>query len=393
MRPRLWSLILLVLVALTASARADDPCPFTPPPGTIPINMENFSLQALPRPALDQIHSFLPPSFRVTANQLRGYRDPGGSLVLFLLYDNLCCTEAAYQWEHRLAIVEQSLTGDISIFAVVGQDGSQLRNASEINAVFKRGSRTYFVATGFSRGACAPFLITKLGTNYLSAPIVYGTAPTEANYRQLQEAASNRLGPFAPSRSATDVFGPSAVWKPTDQVLRHIAERCYSGASGSDQTECTTSQMKAANARPQAIAATRLLRGGEYVTGFRETGRVDVLTVSEFVYNSPELSNQDLLVNGDPRIFAPCRLAGQIDIRQAAEYRELSKRFPKMEPMGPCNFRTILPLPNNGQRFVFGFTLLNGCRACELAGAANIAFDFDGSGKYTGLKVMNLQGP
>jgi hypothetical protein len=152
--------------------------------------MENFSLQALPRPALDQIHSFLPPSFRVTANQLRGYREGNGSVVLLLLYDNLCCTETASQWEQRLAIVEQSLTGETSIFAVVATDGSQLRNASEVNAIFKRGSRTYFVATAFSRGTCGPFLITKVGTNYLSVPFVYGTAPTEAKYRQLDQTHS-----------------------------------------------------------------------------------------------------------------------------------------------------------------------------------------------------------
>jgi len=204
------------------------------------------------------------------------------------------------------------------------------------------------------------------------------------------------LGPLLSAQntvSKIDAFGPRGVWAPSESVLGRIVERCYSLNVRKDVAECIISEMRAARANPEAITVVKLLGGEAYMTAFREKGRIDVATTSAFVYNSPELSSQELLVNGDPVIVKPCNLAGQIDIRQAAEYPELSKTFPEMSISCAGGFRTILPLPNSGQRFVFGFTLMNGCRACGTAGTANVAFDFDITGKYMGVKVMNLQGP
>ena len=47
-------------------------------------------------------------------------------------------------------------------------------------------------------------------------------------------------------------------------------------------------------------------------------------------------------------------------------------------------------LPGGGQRFIFSFVLLNGCHACELAGHAQVAFDFSAAGRFLGTKLLRL---
>ena len=45
----------------------------------------------------------------------------------------------------------------------------------------------------------------------------------------------------------------------------------------------------------------------------------------------------------------------------------------------------------DGQRFVVGEDLRDGCHACAILGKARVAFDFDAAGKLRGVRVVTVQ--
>ena len=46
---------------------------------------------------------------------------------------------------------------------------------------------------------------------------------------------------------------------------------------------------------------------------------------------------------------------------------------------------------HGGQQFIVPYDLLDGCHACERVGAADFSFEFDGDGKFLGVKVEGVR--
>jgi ketosteroid isomerase-like protein len=57
---------------------------------------------------------------------------------------------------------------------------------------------------------------------------------------------------------------------------------------------------------------------------------------------------------------------------------------------GHPEFEKMLLLPTGGQRFIITYALLNGCHACEVAGSAHVAFDFDRAGNLLRTHLLGL---
>lgn len=190
-------------------------------------------------------------------------------------------------------------------------------------------------------------------------------------------------------------FSSKAVWDPSDDVVGKIENKCASSTSSSRQINCIVSEMRTAGASDDAIKVVKLFNGESYLIEFREFGQVDLATVRAFLYNSPELSHQEILVNGTPTIVDPLKVIFSkttgIDIRKDPLYPRLARKFPNADLSSLYDFQAIQELPKGRQRFIFSFNLLNGCRGCEIAGSAKIGFGFDAAGRFTGAKLLGLK--
>jgi hypothetical protein len=183
-------------------------------------------------------------------------------------------------------------------------------------------------------------------------------------------------------------IGPKAIWNPPQEVWGRMQEVCSSGG-----VECVASFMRRAGASPQAIAFTRLLKDEGYMTSFSEMGKVDLVSV--FYPFRANTNDAILLVNGTPQVIDLEDLdkLGKIDIRRDPLYPSLARRFPEIELWGNPQFETSQRIPTGGQRIIIKYVLLNGCHACEIAGYAHIAFDFDSTGTFRGLRLLRLSRP
>lgn len=202
---------------------------------------------------------------------------------------------------------------------------------------------------------------------------------------------SNRLWAQGRSSPLPNGIGPGATWNPSQEVWSELQEQCRV-VDGSKFVDCVAAIMEKNGAATEAVAFTRLIGGEGYVSSFHERGRVDVVSVAY-----PFRANDNdgiLLVNGVPRVVDVDDWAylRHLDIRKDRLYLSLVNRFPKAELWtGHHALPKAQRLPDGGQRFVLGYPLLNGCHACELAGTAEVAFDFDRAGKFLGTKLVRLR--
>lgn len=122
---------------------------------------------------------------------------------------------------------------------------------------------------------------------------------------------------------------------------------------------------------------------------FREMGRVDLATTVAPLWNDPNVEDF-ILVNGSPRVVYLWPNVDKIDITRDRLYPSLKRQFPDITMWPMHGFMDLRHLSDGGQRFVFSFVLLNGCRACDIAGSAEVAFDFTQSGRFLGASLLQL---
>jgi hypothetical protein len=149
--------------------------------------------------------------------------------------------------------------------------------------------------------------------------------------------------------------------------------------------------MEAAGASPDAISFSRSGDGEAFLMEFRELGRVDVGVMRAFSYNDPALAAEDVFLNGESPVVRPVDHAQRIDLRTDPRSRGPVRRFPNLALWGPYRFVAVQPMAKGGKRFLFDGSLLAGCRACEIAGTAKLAFDFDDRGRFPGAELIAVE--
>ena len=187
-----------------------------------------------------------------------------------------------------------------------------------------------------------------------------------------------------------------AIWGPGMSVMQEIRDACGQ-LSGGQFGECFLSMMQKGGASPEAVAFTRLTDNLGYLRDFREAGPVDVAFV-HFPFRANE--NQGAyLVNGlQPMIDIDNQnLLANYELTKNLSYSRLARLYPEISvwpgDRSGTNYIVIKKLPVGGVRFVAGYTLRNGCRACDVLGGVTFAFDFDRSGRFLGTKLMNVTKP
>lgn len=153
---------------------------------------------------------------------------------------------------------------------------------------------------------------------------------------------------------------------------------------------CIAAELKKAGASPSAIEFSKQLKGEFYMVEFQEFGRVDVAFITAPLVNDPNVSEW-VFVNGEPQIMHLYDKIEKVDISRDKLFPKIKRQFPNAEIWPMHAFDRAVNLPLGGQRFIFSFLMLNGCRACDLAGWAIIAFDFHNSGKFVEAKLLNLE--
>jgi hypothetical protein len=189
--------------------------------------------------------------------------------------------------------------------------------------------------------------------------------------------------------------GPAAIWQPAPGQLVAIRTKCMEG-DPAKLDECFLSEMRAAGASPEAIAFSKSLadKGYGYLRDFRAEGRVDIAYV-EYFYRANELRCV-LLVNGLPSMLDvdDLELFPSDEVAKNDSYHGLLQRYPKLEVFPGDRFHTDRPVAKSlgahGQEFIVSYALRDGCHACAVIGELQLAFDFDGDGKFTGVRVAKV---
>jgi hypothetical protein len=174
------------------------------------------------------------------------------------------------------------------------------------------------------------------------------------------------------------------------------------------ELNCALEKMKQSGASQESMDFVRELaerKEGEgigWLGEFREMGRVDLGSV-EFPFRA-NTNTAFFLLNGSPSLIStelgctvgggwhqPCQRKGAVDISQDPNYSRLKSQYPNLElwPAG-ADFKSAQAKADGGQRFIFSYILVNGCHACYVGNRAEVAFDFDRNGKFTGIKLLKL---
>ncbi len=199
---------------------------------------------------------------------------------------------------------------------------------------------------------------------------------------------------LAEEAKVRQTVGPATVWQPSIKVMDSIRQEC-ANFSGQVFEECVVSAMAKSGASPEAVAFTKSSGNLAYIRNFQETGRVDIAYV-EYPFRANE--NQGiLLVNGFPQIIDVDNLNAlpRGELQRDPLYVHLVREFPDISIWSGdrSGGKDILieTLSGGGQRFILSYRLLDGCHACELLGYAKFAFQFDGLGNFTGIKLMGVE--
>ena len=184
-------------------------------------------------------------------------------------------------------------------------------------------------------------------------------------------------------------IGPDAIWRPGGTVIRQIGQVCPEGGA------CFIDEMIKDGAPAPAVQFTRVLMAHDYpfcfMRSFQEMGKVGIAKIDcPFMANT---MGYTLLVNGNPPIFAlgDTRYLDGIDLTQAPRYASIVKKYPRVQIWPDGALVRVRRFSDRGLRIVWKHKLLNGCRACEYAGSATVAYDFDREGRYQGVKLLNVQ--
>jgi predicted secreted protein len=195
---------------------------------------------------------------------------------------------------------------------------------------------------------------------------------------------------------ATPRIGPDACWSPDTTIMEKIRGAC-APLSGDGFEACFVAGMQKSGASPQAVAFSQSIGNLGYMEALRQSGQVDIAFV---VYPFRANENQGfLLVNGDPPLVDvdDLSLLSPDPLKEDLRYIRLKRLYPAVALWPGDRSDRDYPMPertpDGGLRFMVRYRLLNGCHACELAGHALYAFEFDKTGRFLGTTYLCVEKP
>jgi hypothetical protein len=180
-------------------------------------------------------------------------------------------------------------------------------------------------------------------------------------------------------------FGPEAVWNIDNNISKY--QNCFNNSSTS--IDCVTTLMQSTGASSQAITFTKMLQGIAFMNSFTEFGIVDLAKITYPIRANNNV--EYVLINGNPQIV-DVEDGYKVDITHDSNYPALQQKYPNIQIEGGENsFINMEQISQGGQRFIFSFALVDGCHACQTDKSAYIAFEFEGTGQFEGMKFMYIK--
>jgi hypothetical protein len=196
------------------------------------------------------------------------------------------------------------------------------------------------------------------------------------------------------SSPAQGRFDASAVFQPGMGGMQAARDTCGQ-VPGPQFGGCFVQQMQAAGASPQAVAFMHAIDDNGFMRDFTDSGVVGI-AFAFFPFAANE-NQHCLLVNGTPKVIDvdDYKLLPQGDLAKNSVYAALLRKYPNLAVFpgdrSGTGFITAISRPEGGQRFVVPYVLVDGCHACTRTGALQLAFDFDGTGKFLGTSVAGVR--
>ena len=176
-----------------------------------------------------------------------------------------------------------------------------------------------------------------------------------------------------------------AVW--TERSL----SACRSEQSHTAPDVCLLRTMQRAGARPQAIAAARMLvkaNKAGFISAWRPLGKAALATVTyPFRANTNEGS---LLIGSDGAAIDVDEDAVREEDRATAAWRAFSAAHPDAAPFAPADFIGGTATDDGGQRLLFS-TPLKSCLACADDGALLVAYTVDKAGVVLERELLTIK--
>jgi hypothetical protein len=227
-------------------------------------------------------------------------------------------------------------------------------------------------------------------------------AAATLGFAQNPPAAPAGSSELPPQKPLMGRITATSVWQIPPAFLAAAHQACDSAPQSPSFADCFINQMSKSGASPAAVAFTRMLQkqsGGDVgiMSGFNKVGPVDVAFV---VYPLRANTNNGILfVNGIPKMVnaEDLKLLDQATMQQSPQFQNTLAQFPKMTLWPGDRDGTTWPNsssnPDGSVSFTLGYPLLNGCHACERAGAAEFNWNFGPQGKFQGTSFMGMTPP
>ncbi len=164
---------------------------------------------------------------------------------------------------------------------------------------------------------------------------------------------------------------------------------CLQTTNPEDYQSCILNIMNKHHASIQAIAFYKYSRG--WIVKYKTYDKLTVIYASipgaDYSDGYFIINDQGVIINVDDY-----SIIGNLDISKNSHYQQIIQHFPSASlwPGNHQSFPDKVTSPENSPRFVFTYSLLNGCHACEIAGTATIGFDFDNDGNFLNAQLIDL---
>lgn len=198
------------------------------------------------------------------------------------------------------------------------------------------------------------------------------------------------------AKQKTERVGADAVWKPGAGFVESVHKACGAAPKVSECVE----ELITKQAPPPAAAFSRAIHYDGWLRNFRDVGRVDIAYIT---YPFRANGNEGvLLVNGSPALvdLDDMKKLPMADLKSDPVWAKLIARKPNAAVFPGDRFSTLHPVgiidADGSERFVVDYTVVDGCHACAVLGAAFFTFEFNAKGKfvyadYSGLAIAGTE--
>ncbi|MGK5015206.1 hypothetical protein [Janthinobacterium sp. HLS12-2] len=176
-----------------------------------------------------------------------------------------------------------------------------------------------------------------------------------------------------------------AVWQ------ERSLSACRSEQSHSAPDVCLLRTMQRSGARPQALAAARMLvkaNKAGFISAWRPLGKAALATVTyPFRANTNEGS---LLIGSDGAAIDVDEDTVREEDRTTPAWRAFAAAHPDAVPFAPADFVGSTAADDGGQRLLFS-TPLKSCHACADDGALLVAYTVDKAGIVREREILTIK--